>query len=221
MSMVIDVHVHPGFYEKISQDKQEIEFRKKHAHWDLMSPFPVELTRAQMKFANVDKLVLLPMDLTTSAGGWVVSNDQICTMVEEAPDIFFGFASVDPYREDALDVLEHAFKDQKLMGLYLNPSKQAFFPDDLMMDRIYEKCIEYDKPIIFSAGMSFCDDCLMKYGKPLNFEPVAIKYPKLRICIGHMGWPFIFDTAAMLLKYPECLCRYFYALYGFTRAVYA
>ena len=43
----------------------------------------------------------------------------------------------------------------------------------------------------------------MKYGKPLNFEPVAIKYPKLRICIGHMGWPFIFDTAAMLLKYPN------------------
>ena len=96
-------------------------------------------------------------------------DDQICTMVEEAPDIFFGFASVDPYREDALDVSEHAFKDQKLMGLYLNPSKQAFFPDDPMMDRIYEKCIEYDKPIIFSAGMSFCDDCLMKYGKPLNF----------------------------------------------------
>ena len=29
MSMVIDVHVHPGFYEKISQDKREIEFRKK------------------------------------------------------------------------------------------------------------------------------------------------------------------------------------------------
>ena len=39
MSMVIDVHVHPGFYEKISQDKQEIEFRKKHAHWDLIIHF--------------------------------------------------------------------------------------------------------------------------------------------------------------------------------------
>ena len=71
MSMVIDVHVHPGFYEKISGDKEELEFRKKQAHWDLMSPFPVELTRTQMKFAQVDKLVLLPMDLTTSAGGWV------------------------------------------------------------------------------------------------------------------------------------------------------
>lgn len=203
MSMVIDVHVHPGFYEKISGDKEELEFRKKQAHWDLMSPFPVELTRTQMKFAQVDKLVLLPMDLTTSAGGWVVSNEQVCTMVQEAPDLFFGFASVDPYREDALEVLEKAFKEQGLMGLYLNPSKQAFFPDDPMMDKIYEKCVEYNKPIIFSAGMSFCDDCLMKYGKPLNFEPVAIKYPELRICIGHMGWPFIYETAAMILKYPN------------------
>ena len=31
MSMVIDVHVHPGFYEKISGDKEELEFRKKQA----------------------------------------------------------------------------------------------------------------------------------------------------------------------------------------------
>ena len=114
-----------------------------------MSPCPVELTRTQMKFAQVDKLVLLPMDLTTSAGGWVVSNEQVCTMVQEAPDLFFGFASVDPYREDALEVLEKAFKEQGLMGLYLNPSKQAFFPDDPMMDKIYEKCVEYNKPIIF------------------------------------------------------------------------
>ena len=105
MSMVIDVHVHPGFYEKISKDSQELQFRKEQAHWDLMSPFPVELTRAQMEFAHVDKLVLLPMDLTTSAGGWVVSNEQICTMIKEAPDLFFGFASVDPYRKDALEVL--------------------------------------------------------------------------------------------------------------------
>jgi hypothetical protein len=65
ITMVIDMHVHPGFYEKISEDKDEIEFRKKAMGWDLMSTFPVDLTRVQMKFAGVDKLVLLPLDLTT------------------------------------------------------------------------------------------------------------------------------------------------------------
>lgn len=203
MSMVIDMHVHPGFYEKISSDQEELNFRKEHAHWDLMSPFPVDLTRTQMKFAGVDKLVLLPLDLTTTAGGWVVTNEEIKTMVDEAPDLFFGFASVDPHRPDALEVLDHAFKDLKLMGLKLNPSKQAFYPDDPMMDKIYEKCLEYNKPIMFHAGMSWSSNCLMKYAQPLNFEPVAIKYPELKMCLAHMGWPWIYETAALILKYPN------------------
>ena len=60
---------------------------------------------------------------------------------------------------DALEVLDHAFKDQKLSGLKLNPSKQAFYPDDPMMDPIYKKCLEYNKPIMFHAGMSWEPDC--------------------------------------------------------------
>lgn len=203
MSMVIDMHVHPGFYEKISEDKEEIAFRKKEMGWDLMSTFPVELTRTQMKFAGVDKLVLLPLDLTTKQGGCVVTNEEIRKMVDIAPDLFYGFASVDPRREDAAEVLDHAFRDLKLMGLKLNPSKQEFYPSDPIMDKIYKKCLEYNKPILFHAGMSWDTDCLMKYARPLEFESVAVRYPELRMCLAHFGWPWIFETAAMILKYPN------------------
>ncbi|MDD3174596.1 MAG: amidohydrolase family protein [Herbinix sp.] len=201
--MVIDMHVHPGFYEAISEDQKETEFRKKAMGWDLMSKFPVELTRTQMEFAGVDKLVLLPLDLTTQMKGWVVTNEEVRQMMDIAPDLFYGFASVDPYREDALEVLDYAFKELKLMGLKLNPSKQAFYPSDPMMDKIYKKCIEYNKPIMFHAGMSWEPDCLMKYSKPLNFEEVAVKYPELRFCLAHFGWPWIYDTTALVLKYPN------------------
>ena len=85
--MVIDMHVHPGFYEKISEDKNEIDFRKKAMGWDLMSTFPVDLTRVQMKFAGVDKLVLLPLDLTTQMKGWVVTNEGVRKMMDLAPDL--------------------------------------------------------------------------------------------------------------------------------------
>lgn len=203
MSVVIDVHVHPGFYEKIAGDKEELEFRKKQMGWDLMSPFPVELTRAQMKFAGVDKLVLLPLDLTAHQGGWVVSNEQVRTMMDLAPDLFYGFASVDPARPDALEVLDYAFRDLKLMGLKLNPSKQEFYPTDPCMDKIYEKCLEYNKPIMFHAGMSWETNCAMKYAQPIQFEEVAIRYPELRFCLAHFGWPWIYETAALVLKYPN------------------
>jgi uncharacterized protein len=201
--MVIDMHVHPGFYEEICEDAEDIKFRKKAMGWDLMSKFPVELTRTQMKFAGVDKLVLLPLDLTTQMEGCVVTNEEIRKMMNIAPDLFYGFASVDPYRKDAIEVLEYAFKDLKLMGLKLNPSKQAFYPADAIMDKIYEKCIEYNKPIMFHSGMSWEPNCLMKYSQPLNFEEVALKYPELRFCLAHFGWPWIYDTTALVLKYPN------------------
>ena len=61
--MVIDMHVHPGFYGEISQDKNEIDFRKKAMGWDLMSAFPVDLTRVQMDFAGVaEEEILLDKD---------------------------------------------------------------------------------------------------------------------------------------------------------------
>ncbi len=201
--MVIDMHVHPGFYLAISGDQEEIAFRKKAMGWDLMSTFPVELTRTQMEMAGVDKLVLLPLDLTTQMGGQVVTNEEIRTMVDLAPDLFFGFASVDPYRPDALEVLDYAFGELKLMGLKLNPSKQAFFPADKIMKPIYEKCIEYNKPIMFHAGMSWEPNCLIKYSNPVNFEEVALNYPDLRICLAHFGWPWIMETTMMILKYPN------------------
>lgn len=108
--------------------------------------FDVLFTR--MDHEGIDRFVLLPMDLTTRYGGWVVSNDEIEQIVAAAPNRFIGFASVDPYRPDALEVLDHAFKNQKLAGLKLHPSKQAFYPDDPMMDPIYQKCLEYNKPIM-------------------------------------------------------------------------
>lgn len=200
--MVIDVHVHPGFYKEILTD-EKMDLRKKAMGWDLMSPIPLELTRKQMAFAHVDKLVLLPLDLTTAIGSEVISNRDIKHMVDVDPTMFIGFASVDPHRKDALDVLDEAFETFNLKGLKLNPSKQKFYPTDPMMNPIYKKCIEHNKPIIFHSGLSWEPDAPMDFSKPLHFEDVAIKYPNLRFCLAHFGWPWIHETIALLLKYPN------------------
>lgn len=62
--------------------------------WDLMSTFPVDLTRVQMKFAGVDKLVLLPLDLTTQMKGWAVTNEEVRKMMDLAPDLFYGLPAL-------------------------------------------------------------------------------------------------------------------------------
>ena len=83
----------------------------------------------------------------------------------------------------------------------LHPSKQRFYPDDEAMDPIYEMCVRYNKPILFHAGVSMEPGTLTKYAHPLRFEETAYRFPKLRICLAHFGWPWVKETCMLMLKY--------------------
>ncbi|MBT2293649.1 amidohydrolase [Paenibacillus albidus] len=201
--MIIDVHTHPIFYKDICEDPGELKFRKEQFGIYKQSPYSIESVKIEMDYMNVDQSVLLPEDLTTQSGGCIVTNEQIAKLVSLAPDRFIGFASVDPYRKDAAAVLDYAFKELGLRGLKLHPSKQRFYPYDELLKPVYEKCLEYNKPIMFHAGMTWQPDAPAKYSHPLHFEEVAMAYPELRICLAHFGWPWIHETVMLLLKYPN------------------
>lgn len=201
--MIIDVHAHPIFYKDICEDPDTLAFRKEQFGIFKQSPYPLESVLIEMDYKNVDKTVLLPEDITTLHGGHIVTNEEIKRIVDLAPDRFIGFASVDPHRPDALEVLDYAFKELGLMGLKLHPSKQQFYPYDDRLKPIYEKCLEYDKPIMFHAGMSWEPNAPSKYSQPVHFEDVAIAYPELRMCLAHFGWPWVHETVMLLLKYPN------------------
>lgn len=201
--MIIDMHIHPIFYSAICEDEKEVEFRKNAFGVFKQSPYDYEEMFVEMDYAHVDRAALLPLDLTTTEGGWVVDNDQIARLVKDYPERFIGFASVDPRREDALEVLEYAFGTLGLKGLKLNPAKQHFYPGDAFMKPIYEKCMEYDKPIIFHAGLSWEPNAITEYAHPLKFETVAIQYPKLRMCLAHFAWPFVREMVMLMIKYPN------------------
>ncbi|MFB5674208.1 amidohydrolase family protein [Paenibacillus terreus] len=201
--MIIDVHTHPIFYQAISGDKQVLDYRKQQFGVFKQSPSPIESVLQEMDYMQVSRSILLPIDLTTQSSGWIVSNEEVRQLVELAPDRFIGFASVDPHRSDALEVLDYAFRELDLQGLKLHPSKQKFYPNDDKLKGIYEKCLEFNKPIMFHAGMSWEPDAPAKYSHPLHFEEVAIKYPELRMCLAHFGWPWVHETVMLLLKYPN------------------
>ena len=201
--MVIDMHTFPGFLEEISKDEESIAFRREQYFLYKQHVWPLSLFEIQMDAAGIDMSVISAEDVTTRAGGTIVSNEEIKTLVDLSPNRLIGFASVDPWRKDAVDVLEKAFSELKLSGLKLSPAIQRFMPNDSMMDDIYKTCIKYGKPIVFEAGMTWVKESPSKYGYPLVFEDVAIQYPELKMCLGHFGWPWVRETAMLLLKYPN------------------
>ena len=200
---VIDMHVHPAFYETVCESEKQERFARDMYGLYKTGIFPEEVVFRQMECAGIDKAVLLPLDLTTVYQGVLGTNEQVKRLVGMYPDRFIGFASVDPHREDAEEVLREAFGRHRLSGLKLHPAKQRFYPMDDCMERIYSICEEYHKPIIFHSGMSAAPDALSKYAEPKLFEELAYLHPKLKFCLAHFGWPWIQETCMLMLKYPN------------------
>lgn len=200
--MVIDVHYHPAFFTEVCGNEELADVRRESMAYYKTPRCAVEQIRERLHSSGVDRCFLLPHDYST-VNGDAMNNEDIKKLVDMGKGCFYGFASVDPNAPDALEKLEYAFTELKLMGLKLHPCKQRFYPNDAHMFPIYEMCQRYNKPIIFHSGFTWQPDSPAKYGHPLLFEEVAVKFPRLRICLAHMGFPWVKETAMLLLKYPN------------------
>lgn len=200
--MFIDIHVHPAFFEPINTDPAKEEMRHNVLNIHKNGTAPLEHIFNQMHCAGLDRLTLLPQDYTSTVG-CVVSNEEIRQLVDAAPDKFIGFAGVDPLDPEAPDKLQDAFTRLNLKGLNLHTGRHHLLPSDPRMEPIYEICERYHKPIMFHAGLSWEPYTQTSYCTPLAFEIVAEKHPKLKICMGHFGWPWVRETAMLMLKYPN------------------
>ncbi len=202
--MVIDIHVHPAFFEPINENGKIEEIRHEELNLHKNGTAPLSHFFNKMNCAGIDYACLLPEDYNTSMNGLVlVSNEEIKKLVDLCPERFIGFAGVDPHDEKAVEKLEHAFADLDLKGLKLHPSRQHFHPSDRIMDPLYDLCEKYDKPILFHAGLSFETHTTTRNCHPLDFEDLAEKRPALRICLAHFGWPWCRETAMLMLKHPN------------------
>lgn len=201
--MVIDTHVHPGFLEELNISDEQLKYSQEMMGLYKTDRILWKQWENQCRLAGIDKIFLLPLDLISTTGGYLGTNEQVAQAVAAYPERLIGFASVDPSREDSIKVLTKAFEEQKLSGLKLHPSKQRFYPDDPKMDPIYELCLKYNKPIIFHSGVSMEPDTLTKYAHPLRFEEIAYRFPKLRICLAHFGWPWVREVCMLMLKFKN------------------
>lgn len=201
--MLIDAHVHPAFIEELNLGEEKYRRNAQEMGLYKTEAFGLRQWDADMAESGIDKLFLLPLALPESRGGALVTNSQIADLVRLRPGKFVGFASVDPHSAAAAEELEYAFAQLGLKGLKLHPSKQHFSPSDELLTPLYEICLRYDKPIIFHAGVSMEPGTLTKYSHPLEFEEVAFRYPKLRMCLAHFGWPWVREVCMLMLKYPN------------------
>ncbi len=160
-------------------------------------------TIKDMDDAGVEKSVIVAVDAET-LHGYLVSNDLVASAVNEYPERFIGFASVDPHKgEAAVTELRRAVKDLGLRGLKLLPHLVDLYPNDRVMYPLYETARELSIPVLFHSGTQFHSGTKIKYCQPIHLDEVAVDFPELKIVIAHFGFPWFYETIAVTQRNPN------------------
>lgn len=143
--------------------------------------------------------VLLAFDSETATGTPPVTNDFVADAVRRHPDVFIGFASVDPNKGKRAEYeLQRAVEELGLRGLKLHPAIQGVLLNDRRHYPLWELCQRLGIPILTHTGMSGRGAGLPGGGgirldptRPVPYiDDLARDFPELTIIGAHPSWPW-------------------------------
>jgi predicted TIM-barrel fold metal-dependent hydrolase len=155
-----------------------------------------------MKVCEVERAVLLALDCP-KIDSKMPSNDEVAGLVKQNGRHFIGFASVDPDSKEALGEMRRAKDELGLGGLKLNPALQEFDPVSPPALEVYKEAEKLEMPIIVHTGITFSNRFSIQHNGPLIFDDIARKHPKLRLCLAHMAWPWLWDAVTVAIRNPN------------------
>jgi len=216
--MIFDIHVHPfckaahitpnleeGIQRMIGKHEPKRREIMKAMITGLFTHRTVEDIIRDMNEAGVGKACIVPMDLTTHYGVELVTNEDVSRIASAHPDRFIPFASVDPSMgRAAVDKLIHAVKKLKCRGLKLVPPVQHFDFSDPKHYPLWETALDLNIPVwTHTAHQRSHPDSDARLGHPMLVEPVALKYPDLKIVLGHCGFPWQWEAWSLVVRHPN------------------
>lgn len=200
------MHVHPGTREYVIDAGGEFH---RHAFAYLKTEVrPVSSDEMAAYYRGLDVMaVVFAWDAETATGRPGVSNDYVARLVREHPDVFLGFASVDPWKGRlAVAELERAVRELGLRGVKFQPIAQRFAPNDPRFHPLWTTCVELGIPAVFHVGTTALgagtpggDGFHLKYGQPLLLDDLAADFPGLTIIAAHPAWPWQEEMLAIAL----------------------
>jgi predicted TIM-barrel fold metal-dependent hydrolase len=131
-----------------------------------------------------------------------IPNEFVAEVVRSAPSRIAGVAGIDPMASDAFAQLDRAC-ELGLVGVSVTPSAQGFHPAHSDAMRLYARIDELGLPLFVGRPGPLVPSGTLEFDRPVGFDEVARGFPRLRIMIGELGWPWIDETLAMLMKHPN------------------
>lgn len=207
MEKYIDFHVHPS---------DEMLWLRTY---DGLAPAITKSEKVRMKLIKpIEEMagiyrsqntigIILAWDAESGTGNPRYPNENIRDIVKKYPDVFIGFASVDPWKgKTAIKELDLAVKEYGLKGVKFHQGAQGFYPNDKRHYPLWEKICNLNIPIIFHTGTTGLGENLpggcgikLDHMKPIPYiDDVAADFPELKIVCAHVSWPWADEMLAVV-----------------------
>jgi predicted TIM-barrel fold metal-dependent hydrolase len=195
--MIVDVHTHIWEHPAHIGDRFLEDARITAGNPDLQ--IAVDLDAHWAAMAPVDRAIVL--GFRARHVGVLVPNEYVAEYVGKHPEKLIGFCSVDPQDEDAVEQLDHAVRGLGLRGLKVAPIYQNVHPGDPGFVALMERADALGIPVLIHQGTTFCENVSLQLANPVDLQPLALRFPNLRMVIAHMGHPWITETLVLIRKH--------------------
>lgn len=132
-----------------------------------------------------------------------IPNRYVADYVARFPKKLIGFAGVDPTERSAADDVQLSRQQLGLKGITLSPANQDFHPMDSRALRVYALAEQLGMPILVHPGSPFTEQAKMEFGRPVLLDEALRSFPRLRVIVAQLGYPWMDETIALLGKHPN------------------
>ena len=197
--MIVDVHSHAWQYP----DHFNEDFRNQAAR--ARAGVEVDLTVRYEDYAaqaTNDTTTIVFGGKAKLSGLWV-DDKYVADYVATHPDKLIGFLSLDPTQPGWQEELRHGHQQLKLRGIKLMPMYAGFRPDDSVLDPLWQYASENSLPVLLHTGTTFVSQAPLECTLPRHLDPVAARFPDVKIIMAHLGHPYEGECIAVARKHPN------------------
>lgn len=197
--MIVDVHTH--VWERPAHLGDAFIADAKAAAGAAYKDIAVDLDEHWRAMEPVDRAIVL--GFRARHVGVLVPNEYVAEYVSRHSEKLIGFCSVDPNDADGVEQLDYAVKTLGLRGLKVGPIYQNIHPQDERFLALMARAEALGVPVLIHQGTTFCSNVSLELANPILLQPIALKFPTLRMLIAHMGHPWIAETLVLIRKHPH------------------
>ncbi len=198
--MIIDVHSHTWQFPEHFSDlfcNQARDVGRADQKLDLSVTYEAYRQGA----TNVDKTIVFGGKAKLS-GLWV-DDQYVADYVAAHPDKLVGFLSVDPTQDGWEEEMHYGHQELGFKGIKLLSMYAGFYPHDEKLDPLWHYATEHALPVLLHTGTTFVAQAPIDCTLPRHLDPVATRFPQVKIIMAHLAHPYEGECVAVIRKHPN------------------